>query len=177
LATRPDGSSLTFAIDDVAPGEYLLRARGAEVKSVIWNGRDYTKRPLTVTAGADVMGIVITTTTQTAMLRGTVHDTDGRPASDATVVCFPADPAAWRRTGLSSPRVKVLQTSVNVAQDSIFMQSLPAGEYYVLAVSEPLPRSWQDPAFLTKAAAVATRVTLEWGDKPSIDLTAVALPR
>jgi hypothetical protein len=57
------------------------------------------------------------------------------------------------------------------------MLSLPAGEYYVLAVSEPLPRTWQDPTFLAKAAGVATRVRLDWGGKHTQDLTVAAVSR
>jgi hypothetical protein len=57
------------------------------------------------------------------------------------------------------------------------MLSLPAGEYYALALAEPLPRTWHDPTFLAKAAAIATRVTLHWGGKHTQDLTVAAVSR
>lgn len=173
---RSQGASLTFTIENVLPGEYVLRPQGSAVKSIVWNGQDYTERPLPVTADVDLSGVVVTTTTQRTLLRGAVWDAEDRPMR-ATVICFPADSAAWQRHGLSSPRTKVLQTSVNVSGDSLFAQPMPAGEYFVVASPQPPPRLWQDPVFLAKLVPLATRVTLAGSDTPSIDLRVVALPR
>ena len=173
---RAQGASLTFTIENVQPGEYVLRPQDSAVKSIVWNGQDYTERPLPVTAGADLSGIVVTTTTERTVLRGAVWDAEDRPVR-ASVISFPADPAMWRRYGLSSLRVKVVQTSVNIAGDSLFVQPMPAGEYYIVASSQPPPRLWQDAAYLAKLVPLARRVTVTGSDTPSIDLTVVALPR
>jgi hypothetical protein len=50
------------------------------------------------------------------------------------------------------------------------MTGLPAGEYLFVAVDRSLATAWQTPAFLERAAAVATRVKLEWGDTQSVTL-------
>jgi hypothetical protein len=71
----------------------------------------------------------------------------------------------------------VFQTSANVSGDSLFVQPIPAGEYFVVAPSQPPPRLWQDSSFLAKLVPLATRVTLAGSDTPSIDLTVVVLPR
>jgi hypothetical protein len=42
--------------------------------------------------------------------------------------------------------------------------SLPAGDYYVVAVPSGEVRSWQDAGFFEGAAGRATRVSLDWGD-------------
>jgi hypothetical protein len=47
---------------------------------------------------------------------------------------------------------------------------LPAGEYFVVAVDPLQINLWTDPSFLAAAAAQATRVTLEWGDKKTQDV-------
>jgi hypothetical protein len=171
------GPSRTFSIDGVVPGEYLLSAAGT-VKSVLWNGRDYADTPLSVPPRTGLSGVVVTTTSETAYLSGSVHDAQGEAALGATVICFPADPARWRRNGVAPTRFRSGVVHLNAVRDGIYMMlSLPAGEYYVLAVSEPLPRTWQDPTFLAKAAGVATRVRLDWGGKHTQDLTVAAVSR
>ena len=170
-----DGESQPFAIGGVMPGDYLLRAAGT-VKSVIWNGRDYADTPLPVPR-TGLSGVVITVVSQTATLTGTIRDAQGEPVSSALIVSFPTDPALWQRNGVSPLRFRT-GSILGASRDGTYaLTGMPAGEYFVLAVSQPLPRTWRDPAFLAKAAAVATRVRVEWGGKQTQHLMLAAVPR
>jgi hypothetical protein len=171
------GPSTTFVLENVIPGEYVLRAVDL-VKSVTWNGRDYTDVPLPVAPDSTVSGVVITTAspTQSARVQGVVRDAQGAPAEDATVIAFPVDPALWRRYGLT-PRWFAAQRLIGSRSSSRFTVVVPAGEYYLLALTEALPETWMDATFLAKAAGVATRVSLAWGEATQQDLAPVALPR
>jgi hypothetical protein len=48
---------------------------------------------------------------------------------------------------------------------------LPAGEYFLVAVKSEQIDAWMDPQFLAAASLRATRVTLAWGDKKTLDVT------
>ena len=50
------------------------------------------------------------------------------------------------------------------------MSGLPAGEYYVAAVTELEPGDLADPAFLEQLAAAAFKITLADGEKKQQDV-------
>jgi hypothetical protein len=49
---------------------------------------------------------------------------------------------------------------------------LPAGEYYVAAISRSFTDTWREAEFLARVAPLATRVTLTWSGKSTVDLQA-----
>ena len=165
-----------FSIDDLLPGEYLLSVMyTGRLKSVQWDGRDYTDRAFDASAGQDITDVVVTVTKKSVLLTGVVRDERGGTAvDDAAVIVFPADQALWRNVGIAPARIK--SVAVSSARDYRF-QTLPAGEYYVVAVAGDLISAWQDPAFLEVASRVASRVTLDWGDQKSVELRIVRVSR
>jgi hypothetical protein len=54
---------------------------------------------------------------------------------------------------------------------------LPAGQYFVIAVSDADANGWQDPAFLQAASAQAARVELAWGQTATTTLRLTNMPR
>jgi hypothetical protein len=144
------------------------------IRSVIWQGQDYSGRPFVVTPGQDVSAVVVTTTWQIARLQGTVRDAQGRPATRGAVMCFPVDPAGWRRYGVQPTRLRSVATNTAGTFD---IGGLPGGDYYLLAVDESLAAAWRDAAFLESAVVHATRVSLAWGETRAIDLTIARLTR
>jgi hypothetical protein len=159
------GTTMDFAMD-LRPGEYVLRMFGGTgfIKSIVARGREHAGMPIDVTG--DLGGVVVTVTSRPATLEGRVGDRDGGTASHAAVICFPTDPARWRRYGPSPDRL--LSVPVRSGRYEI---SLPGGEYFVIAVDAELADAWKDPAFLEAAAARATRVTVVWGEVGARDLT------
>jgi hypothetical protein len=76
----------------------------------------------------------------------------------------------WRGYGLTPQRLK----SVPLAGSSTFsLTGLPAGDYFLIAVPSTDIQAWQDPAYLEKAAALAQRVSLAWGESRQVSLRVV----
>jgi hypothetical protein len=157
-----------FTIRGVLPGEFLLRTLiGAGVESVIWNGRDHTDVPIDTTSGRDITGVIITLTSQTTSVTGTVRDKSGQVATSAAVVVFPADSGLWVNYGVQPLRIRSVTASTNGAYQ---FQGLLAGDYLMVAVEGDQAERWKDPAFLARASRSATRLKLQWGDKRAQDL-------
>ncbi len=164
------GADNTFTIDGLLPGEYVLRARGpagagASVKSIVWKGDDYTHAAFDVSVTADVSDVVLTLTDQTQSVAGVVS---GAPpgGNGAAVVAFPVDPTRWTNYGVQP----VLLRSVEASATGRYELTLPAGDFYLVAVDRSQARAWTDSAYLTAAARVAARVSLAWGEKKTQDL-------
>jgi hypothetical protein len=98
---------------------------------------------------------------------GIVRNPRGAAVADATVVVFPTDRARWTNYGLQSPGIKSTQTS---RTGEYRHPMLPAGEHFVAIVAEADAEGWQDPRVLERLAATASRVTVEWGGKATVDL-------
>jgi len=172
-ATSPD---LTFRIESLMPGPYVLRSTGlggpaGTVKSVEWEGRDYTDRPFDASAGRDIENVVITFTNEVATIAGTVR-AGTAPASSGVVIIFPADPARWSGYGFTPPRINSIQVGTN---GTFNVPRYLAGEYYLVAVDDAQANGWRDPKFLEAAAPLATKVSVAWGETKSVDLAIVAV--
>jgi hypothetical protein len=168
-----------FEIRLIAPGQYWLRVQKQgihasewQVQSVTVNGRDYTNSPIEVGAGDVIDGVVVTVTTANPDLRGTVRDSDDLKADATMVVVFPVDQAQWKNTGLDPARMKAVAVSSTRA---FVFPTLPAGDYFVAAISRSFTETWREPAFLSRVAQQASRVTLSWGGKSTVDLTAAVI--
>jgi hypothetical protein len=114
-----------------------------------------------LSAGADISDCTVTFTTDATTLRGTVEDDLSHGAVDADVIVFPVERDQWDALGLSPARLKCLQ----VRSDGAYQfQSLPAGEYYVIAVSGEASKRFPDPEMFAALTAKATKVRLAWGE-------------
>jgi hypothetical protein len=84
------------------------------------------------------------------------------------VIAFPVDPAGWTNYGLAPARIEATMAGVDGA---FHIETLPAGDYFVVAVPRGQIDAWQDPAFFKRALPRASRVTLEWGKTGTVQLT------
>jgi hypothetical protein len=159
-STNPQGDPTQFTIEGLRPGEYLLRVISPSAKSIAWNGKDYTFAPFDASAGQDFRDVVVTTTTQTVRIDGTVRTPAGAPAM-AAVIYFPVDRDGWHKYGLQPSR---LRSTITGTSGAFSITRIPAGEYFLVAVDETLANAWQDPAFLDAASRVAARVDVAWGE-------------
>jgi len=158
-----------FAIEGLMGGEFVLRitANSGIVKSIMWDGEDYTTRPFDASTGKDFPGVVVTLTDQGAAVSGAVHDSRGAAATDAAVIVFPVDRRLWSNYGFTPARIK---SSATTSAGDYRVQNLPAGEYFLVGVPASDLNAWQNPKFLEQAAGTASRITLEWGGKATVDL-------
>ena len=60
--------------DGLMAGEYVLRINGAVVRSITWDGQDYTVSSFDASAGRDFTDVVVTVTTAASSLSGVVND-------------------------------------------------------------------------------------------------------
>jgi Carboxypeptidase regulatory-like domain len=164
------GASPTeFMIPGLLAGQYWLRTSAFWViKSIRWQGRDYTDVPFDATTAQDFSGVEVTVTKSEApVLKGVAQDDHGAPAGGARIVAFPTDRARWTNYDLFPSRVR----STHAAQDGSYrFADLPAGDYYVAAFDAAQSEAWFETAFLEKAATLAKQVVLQWRETTDMNL-------
>jgi hypothetical protein len=165
-----------FRISGAVPGQYRFTtaAIGATaaarspwaLKSVIVAGRDVSDSVFEIQPGQDLAEVAITFSDSMASVVGVVSDGGGRPSSDLSLVLFSADRAQWFQQS------RRLRQPVRAASDGRFeFVGLPAGEYYLAALTDFEPDDWFDPVFLDQIVPAAIRVTLKDGEKKTQGIT------
>ena len=166
--TGPVDASGQFTVVGAKPGRYLLRMGGSPqgwmFKSATWRGRDVSDESFEL--DSDASDVVITFTERTTGVRGIVQGVRG-PDPDASVLIFPTEQQAWTNYGLNARRIRSARTS---RSGDYSVDSIPAGDYYVVAVPDDRAADWQDPAFLASLTPVATRITVNDGDQKLVGL-------
>lgn len=154
-----------FAIEGLLAGRYLLRSADTHaLLSVMANGRNVADAGVEIVPGQDVSDVVVTLTSRTAAVVGRVSGLVDLPAA---VIVFPADRRLWTDYGWRPARLRSTRSATNGAYS---IDSLPAGDYFVVAVDPVHINAWTDPKFLESASTVATRTTLDWGGRATVDL-------
>ncbi len=175
-AATADG---TFEITGVVPGRYTFGGTpffGASSDSVNWglatvviDGTDVTDRAFDISAETPPKGIVATITNQWQEIAGRVTNAEGAGVSDYTMLVFPVDEAYWLHT---SRRIVTTQPSGDgrYALGGPGPAVLPAGEYYLAAVTDVSKDEQYDPAFLKALIPAAIRITLAAGERKTQDV-------
>ena len=131
------------------------------LRSAMLNGRDVQDFPLEVTAGTSVTDVVLTFTDRMAELSGSITDAAGQPNLDLLVLLLPADRVYW--TSTTGRRFR--NATAPNADGTYRFSNLPAGEYLLVAVSDPDPVDLADRALLEQLAAGALKVTIAEGER------------
>jgi hypothetical protein len=178
------GSAVTVAADGafvakgLTPGIYRIMTTGGVIaalapteqlggwtlKSVMAGGRDVADTGLEVKD--NVSNVIVTFTDRPSELTGTVFDQAGRVTPEFPIVVFSIDKTYWIG---GSRRV----TQARPASDGTFkVMGLPAGEYFVCAVTAVEQSELADPAFLEQLAASSykIKITIRAGEKTVQDL-------
>ncbi len=160
----------TFALRNVAPGGYAARAllpadapAGWWLRSVTSGGRDLLDAPLSVGA-QDLDDLVVTFSSRHSELAGTLQTPGGQPAPDYYVVVFTTDRALWRP---GARRVRVTRPDT---RGGFSLKDLPAGEYFIAALTDVAEGEWNDIAFLETLTGASVRVTVKDGARTVQDL-------
>jgi Carboxypeptidase regulatory-like domain len=165
--TRVDADG-RFRFAGVAPGQYRLAAAGAPegwtLASAVFAGRDALDFLLDVKASEAQPGGILTFSTRTAGLDGTLTDAAGRPTADDTIVLFAADARYWL------PLARRIQATRPATDGRFGFSGLPAGDYRLVALTDVEPGQWYDPAFLRSVIGASIAVTLADGERKTQDL-------
>ncbi len=172
--TAADG---TFAINGVVPSRYRLSVmmpglrlsatepgEGWMIKSARLGDRDLADDGVDLNAGGSLSGLVVTLTNRPSELTGRVLDAASQPFSAFPLVVFSADRAHW---GVGSRRVHTVQPATD---GSYVVAGLPAGTYYLAAVTNIDPRELASGAFLESLISSALSVTLSDGERKTQDV-------
>jgi hypothetical protein len=170
----------TFSASGLAPGRYRLltqaavlstvaptavaAAGGFVLKSAMVGNRDVADAPFEIKPGQDVTGVVVTFSDRPTEISGTVFDQAGRVTPDFPIVIFSTDRAYW---AAASRRVQLVRPSSDGKFRAV---GLPAGEYFVCAVTAIEQEQLGDTAFLSELAAASFKLTLRDGEKKVQDL-------
>jgi hypothetical protein len=167
-----DGS-FTFA--GVTPGRYLLNANAPaaapvagttwQVRSAMLGGIDAADNVFEVKPGQNVEGALVTFTDKAAEVSGTLADATGAPTSDFSVILFSVNKTSWTQ------RSRRFRPPARAGLDGKFkFVNLPAGEYYLAALTDFEPSDINNPAFLDQVVPSAIRITLTEGEKKTQDI-------
>jgi hypothetical protein len=157
----------------VQPGNHLIRMNPQEafanirIRAVRLNGMDVTDSGIDVRPGEDLGGIEVELTTQLSDLSGFVSNARGENAKDYSIIVFSRDRQHWkfgsRYLGGGRPD-----------QDGRFrVRSLPAGDYYAIALDYVEQGAGTDPEFLERIKDRATEFSLNDGETKTLSLKIV----
>jgi phenylpyruvate tautomerase PptA (4-oxalocrotonate tautomerase family) len=161
------GANPVFSVTGLAPGSYRFNAAlpSWTLKSAMLDGRDIVDIPFEITPGGDVTGIVATFTQTAAEVTGVLSDAANRPTADLSIILFSTDRTMWYQGS------RRLRAPVRAASNGRFtFTRLPAGEYYLAALTDGAPNDWYNPSFLTGLVTSAIKVTLAEGERKTQDL-------
>jgi hypothetical protein len=167
----------TFAVQNVIPGKYRLTvgslgqlagprvgATAWTLKSAMLNGRDVSDEAFVLRPNEDVTGLVVTMTDRPTELSGIVTDGSGRPAPGFPIMVFSTDRAYW------TPGSRRVQQARPASDGRYRLAGLPAGEYFVCALTDLDRSQLYDPAFLESLVSGSFKITLADGEKKTQDL-------
>ena len=117
-----------------------------------------------VIKGEPVSGGILTVTSSSASVSGSLSNAAGEPVDDRVVLLFPSQREFWVA---ASRRIHVAQPGPD---GRYAFSKLPAGSYRLVAIDAPEPGQQFDPEFLAGLVADSSEITLVAGDTRAHDL-------
>ncbi|HEX5069175.1 MAG TPA: carboxypeptidase-like regulatory domain-containing protein [Vicinamibacterales bacterium] len=148
----------------VAPGTYRLTMTLPATPDNLWAVKsarlgDRDLLDDAVELSGDTSDLVVTISNALARVSGQITTADGSPASRLSVMLFSTNPADWR---IRSRRIRDARTSDT---GTFAIDGLPAGEYYVCALTEIDTEMRFEPEYLQQLIPAAIKLTLADGEK------------
>jgi hypothetical protein len=164
---RPDG---TFRIAGLGPARYTITgmlppdlAKTWTLRAVVSEGRDLLDQDF-MGMSTNLRNVKVVLSDKKTQLAGSLQSMSGTPTNDYFVIAFSTDRANWRPGSRRS-------VFARPATDGSFaFTDLPAGEYFIAALSDLDPLEWQDATFLAQVAPSAIKITMAEGEKKRQDL-------
>ena len=145
---------LSLPIPGATPGS------GWWLRSAMAGGEDLLDMLFDARQDRSVADAVLTFSDRHTELAGTLQTPAGQPASDYFVIAFTTDRSLWK------PQARRLQARRPGTDGAFSFKDLPPGEYFLAALTDIDQDEWQDPAFLSEAAAAgAIKITIGEGER------------
>lgn len=161
-------ADLKFRVEGLIPGSYRLgvfgTAPGTRAVSARAGDVDLLDIPFDLRSGAESPPIVITLTDVPTSISGRLIDAAGAPVSSLYVMAFSANPSHWFS---GSRRIGAMRAGPD---GSYLFDTLPAGDYYVCALTELDATLQYEGAFLQELIPASARITLGDGQTIRQDL-------
>ncbi len=145
------------------PGTYRLEGRDTGtwfIKGASYGDSDLLRQELVVVPGAGGSPIRVTVSNATGSLQGTVN-LKGNPSS------------AWIYVVPTGPSVQAVMSLRSGSSGSYTAAHLPPGSYQVVAFERRHSVNYRDPASLAAYSSYVHSLTVNAGDKPTLNLDAV----
>jgi hypothetical protein len=140
------------------------------IKAVRVNGTDVTDSGIEIDSrGASDIEIELTNRRQ--QISGSVTDARGDRVKDYVVVMFAQERARW-----TAPFNRYLFRTQAGDDGGFKVSTLPAGDYYAIALDHADSAGWQDPEFLENLVRQASTVSLGAGETRTFDLKLFTTP-
>jgi hypothetical protein len=134
------------------------------LQSVMANGRDASVVPIEIQSN-DLSGVMLNFTDKPTEVSGQV--TGDGIIEGTTVILFPAEQSAWTGYGSQSRRLSAARADKS---GNFRMQTMPAGDYLVVAIPDKNANDWQNPKFLETISSEAQRVHVSDNSKATVSL-------
>ena len=194
LALVPDGDQgaepTTFTMTPDQDGAFLARGLAGQLRFVLANapagwwlksvdvgGVNAAETPVRFGARDDQRtDIDVVVSADGAAVAGRVTGDRGEPLDDYRVVVFAADRARWFAR---SPFIRL--AAGPEADGGFTMRGVPPGDYLIAAVDtldgDASSGEWQNPDFLDMLRARAERLSLDEGERASVNLRVIRMAR
>jgi hypothetical protein len=175
VRTQPKADG-TFTFEGIAPGRYLLftsvpRRTDADhqwfARSAMVHGQNMLDVPVELRSGDDLNNVEVIFSDRSGEITGVLSDAAGRPVRDLTLLVFSTVAATWTTEAGNTRTTKTTQPD---ATGRFRLDLLPAGEYYLAALTDPGQSDIRDPAFLEQVARVAIKIALAEGERKVQDI-------
>jgi hypothetical protein len=167
IRVATDGS---FNVPAAAPSDYLLRVTLPPtlrdkwfLRAMTMGGRDILDAPIEH-RNQPIDDIAVTFGDRPTGIAGTLSSAEGTPASDYVVVVLPRDRALWR------PDSRRIQSARPATDGSFSIQDLPAGEYFLAALTDVEPEDLKNASFLDQLAAASIAIVVKVGETTRQDV-------
>ncbi len=147
------------------PGKYLIESGSI----VTIDGRDMTDRAIDIQHGAPIKNLTVSFSEDVQDITGRVTNTDGAGVNTVTMVAFSTVESDWFH---QSRRIAVAEPAADGRYQlgGAGPQSMPAGDYYLAAVTDLSPGEQYNPAFLRTLVDAAIKVTVSSGQRAVQDV-------
>lgn len=172
------------------------------VRSVLYHGADLLDRPVDLSNNHDVRDVQILVTTRRTSLTSEVTGDQGESLEDYVLLAFSTEKSRWgigryigftMRSTNPTPMADMVarQAAPNIstngqaqaqtqtqtqAQRPSIITTLPAGEYYVIALDDVATEDSHEASFFEQLVPNASRVTLREGEPQTVTLRRIKMP-